>query len=150
MNNYSTIGRLTRNPETKFTTTGKAITTFDIAVDVGFGQNKKTIFWPCKLWGDRGEVFSKYVGKGNQVGITAEIDQDEWDDKKTGEKRKKLLLNVSNFTLISNGEKRPEGGSEKRAIEQKTPERRTAADALDDAQREAERGAGLDGDDIPF
>ena len=105
MNNYTTIGRLTRDPETRYTPTGKAITSFAIAMDVGFGDKKKTIFWDCKIWGERGETFAKYVLKGHQVGLEASIDQDEWDDKATGEKRKKLLLNVNNFTLLQNGEK---------------------------------------------
>jgi single-strand DNA-binding protein len=106
MNSYQTIGRLTRDPETRFTTSGKSITSFDIAVDVGFGQNKKTVFWSCKIWGERGETFVKYVAKGHQVGIESSIDQEEWKDKSTGEDRKKLVLNVNNFTLISNGEKK--------------------------------------------
>ena len=105
MNNYTTIGRLTKDAETRFTPTGKAVTSFDIATDVGFGQNKKTIFWSCKLWGERGETFAKYVTKGHQVGIEASIDQEEWKDKNTGELRKKLVLNVKDFTLLSNGEK---------------------------------------------
>ena len=105
MNNYSTIGRLTRDPETKFTPQGKGITSFAIAMDVGFGDKKKTIFWECKLWGERGETFTKYVFKGHQVGIEARIEQEEWVDKATQEQRKKLVLVVNDFTLLSNGEK---------------------------------------------
>jgi len=105
MNNYSTIGRLTRDPETKFTLQGKGITSFAIAIDVGFGDKKKTLFWECKIWGERGETFTKYVLKGQQVGIEARIDQEEWNDKATGEQRKKLVLVVNDFTLLSNGEK---------------------------------------------
>jgi single-strand DNA-binding protein len=105
MNNYSTIGRLTRDPETKFTPQGKGITSFAIAMDVGFGDKKKTIFWECKIWGERGETFTKYVFKGHQVGIEARIEQEEWVDKATQEQRKKLVLVVNDFTLLSNGEK---------------------------------------------
>lgn len=103
MNNYSTIGRLTKEAETKLLQSGKSVTSFDLAVDVGFGDRKKTIFWPCKLWGERGETFGKYVKKGHQVGIVAEVDQEEWDDKTTGDKRKKLVLNVRDFSLLANG-----------------------------------------------
>lgn len=146
MNNYSAIGRLTRDPETKYTTSGKAVTSFDLAVDVGYGQNKKTIFWPCKLWGDRGENFAKYVAKGNQVGIEASIDQEEWTDKGSGEQRRKLVLVVNNFTLLSNGDKAQQGGGEKRVIHQKTPERA----AQNDDFGSGPITDGLDGDDIPF
>lgn len=125
MNSFNTIGRLTRDPETKYIPKGKAITSFDIAQYVGFGDNKKTIFWPCKLWGERGETFAKYVFKGHQVGIEASIDQEEWTDKASGEQRKKLVLNVSNFTLLSNGEKGQQGSTEKKTV-QPRPTPRTA------------------------
>jgi single-strand DNA-binding protein len=140
MNSYQTIGRLTRDPETRFTTTGKSITSFDIAVDVGFGQNKKTVFWPCKIWGERGETFVKYVAKGHQVGIESSIDQEEWTDKTSGEPRKKLVLNVNNFTLISNGEKKAPATQN----EQEAPPARTTRN-IPRAQPQED-----DGTDIPW
>ncbi len=146
MNNYSTIGRLTKDPETKFTPTGKAVTSFDIAVDVGFGQNKKTIFWPCKIWGERGETLAKYVAKGHQVGIEAGIDQEEWTDKTTGEPRKKLVLNVRDFTLLSNGERQQ---SQQRQAQQ--PRREPPPPARYQGGADAQEYAdGGEFDEIPF
>jgi single-strand DNA-binding protein len=146
MNSFNTIGRLTRDPETRYTPTGKAITSFDIAQDVGFGDNKKTIFWPCKLWGERGETFAKYVFKGHQIGIEASIDQEEWTDKANGEQRKKLVLNVSNFTLLSNGEKGQQSSTEKRTVQP----RPTPRPAPQDDFGEGPITDGSDTDDIPF
>ena len=138
MNNYSTIGRLTRDPETKFTPQGKGITSFVIAIDVGFGDKKKTIFWECKIWGERGETFAKYVFKGHQVGIEARIDQEEWVDKATGEQRKKLVLVVNDFTLLSNGEKgqRAEYQQKGQEPKQATPRKVAAVAVVEDDDQE--------------
>ena len=143
MNNYSTIGRLTRDPETKYTTSGKSVTSFSLALDVGFGDRKKTIFWECKIWGERGETFAKYVFKGHQVGIAAEIDQEEWDDKTTSEKRKKLVLNVRDFTLLSNGEKRQESSNQGGRQQQRPAQQQRVPEP-------EQQDPGLDGEDIPF
>lgn len=145
MNSYQTIGRLTRDPETKYTTTGKGITSFAIALDVGFGDKKKTIFWECKLWGERGETFAKYVSKGHQVGIEARVEQEEWADKATQEQRKKLVLVVNDFTLLSNGEK----GRCQSPPNTSQPPRKVAPAAQDD-YGDGPITEGMEGDDIPF
>jgi len=151
MNSYQTIGRLTRDPETKSTTTGKGITSFAIAMDVGFGDKKKTIFWECKIWGERGETFTKYVFKGHQVGIEARIEQEEWVDKATQEQRKKLVLVVNDFTLLSNGEK-GQAAAPKTAI-QETEERanqQRATNKIPRAQPQEQDSFSDDSTDIPF
>jgi len=146
MNSYQTIGRLTRDPETKSTTTGKGITSFAIAMDVGFGDKKKTIFWECKIWGERGETFTKYVLKGHQVGIEARIEQEEWVDKATQEQRKKLVLVVNDFTLLSNGEK-TQGQASPKASQ---PAPRKVAQAAQNNSGDEPITEGVEGDDIPF
>ena len=102
MNTLNIICRLTREPETTFTTSGKAVTNFGIAYDMGFGDNKRACFLDCKLWGDRGENFVKFVKKGHQVGLTGALDMDSWEDKATHQKRTKHVLDVRDFTLLSN------------------------------------------------
>ena len=46
MNKVIIVGRLTRDPEVRYTQTGKAVTTFSVAVDTGFGENKRTDYVP--------------------------------------------------------------------------------------------------------
>lgn len=100
MNNLSLIGRLTRDSETRFTPTGKSITSFCVAYDVGWGDKKRAVFLDCKIWGERGENLAKFVGKGHRVGLVGSLDQEEWADKETGEKKKKFVFDVRDFTLI--------------------------------------------------
>lgn len=100
MNNLSLIGRLTRDPETRFIPNGKAVTSFSVAYDVGWGDKKRAVFLDCKLWGERGENLAKFVSKGHRIALVGSLDQEEWDDKTTGEKKKKFVFDVRDFTLI--------------------------------------------------
>ena len=100
MNNLSLIGRLTRDPETRTTPTGKSITSFSVAYDVGWGDKKRAVFLDCKIWGERGENLAKFVGKGHRVALVGSLDQEEWNDKTTDEKKKKFVFDVRDFTLI--------------------------------------------------
>ncbi len=144
MNNYCTIGRLTRDPDTTYTTTGKAVTSFDLAVDVGYGDRKKTIFWPCKFWGEKGVNFAKYVAKGHRVAIQASVDQEEWTDRNTQENRKKLVLDVRDFTLIERKD------ISERPSQERPPQSPAPRPSQQDDSSEEPNTDGLDGDDIPF
>lgn len=80
MNKWFGIGRLTKDAELRYTQgTGKAVTKFVIAVDEGFGENKRTNFIPITLWG--GENLSKYLTKGTEVAITGSLQLRSYKDK---------------------------------------------------------------------
>lgn len=86
MNSVSLIGRLGRDPESRFTSGGKAVTNFSIAVDDGFGEQKQTYWFPIVVWGKTAEAAGKYLKKGSQVAIEGRLQIRSWDDKE-GNKR---------------------------------------------------------------
>ena len=55
MNIVALTGRLTADTNVKYTQSGKAVCTFDIAVDDGFGDNKQTYFHRIVVWGKSAE-----------------------------------------------------------------------------------------------
>lgn len=65
------IGNLTRDPQTReFTAANgdkRTVCNFDLAVDTGFGDNKKTHFVRISVWGKAGEACAKYLAKGRKV-----------------------------------------------------------------------------------
>ena len=76
MNNVSLIGRLTANPELKYTQSGMAYTRFSIAVDRSFvkqGEERQTDFINLVAWGKTAEFICKYFMKGQRMGVTGEI-----------------------------------------------------------------------------
>ena len=76
MNNVSLIGRLTANPELKYSQSGMAYTRFSIAVDRAFvkqGEERQTDFINIVAWGKTAEFVCKYFMKGQRMGVTGEI-----------------------------------------------------------------------------
>jgi single-strand DNA-binding protein len=71
MNSVNIIGRLTKDPELKYTTEGKAVCSCCIAVD---GYKKDDVdFIPIKAWAKQAEFMANYLKKGSKVGITGRI-----------------------------------------------------------------------------
>ena len=82
MNKWVGIGRLVADPELRFTQgKGTANTTFKIAIDDGFGENKKTNFIPIVVWGKSAESSANYLTKGSQVAISGKIQTRSYDAK---------------------------------------------------------------------
>ena len=71
------LGRAGRDPEMRYTPAGKAVTNLSVAADVGFGDNKKTVWFRVTFWDKLAEVVNQYVTKGNTVYIEGELVSDE-------------------------------------------------------------------------
>lgn len=84
MNNCVFSGRLTRDAETRTTSTGTAITSFSIAVDGGFGEHKRTDFINCKFF--KREGLGAHLTKGKPVMVCGELQTEKWTDKNGVEK----------------------------------------------------------------
>lgn len=69
------IGRLTKDPELRYTTTDKptAVASFFLAVERWSSAGNKTDFIRCKAFGKTAEVLDKYCGKGKQICLIGEI-----------------------------------------------------------------------------
>ena len=84
MNRVVLIGRLTKNPELRFTPgTGKAVSTFTIAVDRRTNKEgkKETDFIPIVVWGKQGENVANYMSKGKLIGISGRIQTRNYEGK---------------------------------------------------------------------
>lgn len=73
-------GRLTSDPELKTTPNGVPVTSFSIANDIGYGENKKTAFIPIVAWRGTAEFISKNFAKGNLIGIQGSIQTRKYTD----------------------------------------------------------------------
>ena len=82
MNKWVGIGRLVADPELRFTAgKGTANTTFTIAIDDGYGENKKTNYIPIVVWGKSAESSANYLTKGSQVAISGKIQTRSYENK---------------------------------------------------------------------
>ena len=80
MNKIFEIGRLTRDPEIRYTQSGKAVCTFSIAVDDGYGENKKAYFFPVVVWGKTAETCGKSLTKGRKVAVTGKLTTRQYEN----------------------------------------------------------------------
>lgn len=100
MNVFTIEGRLTKDADQRFTQQGTAVAGFTVASDVGFGNNKKTLFMSCSLWGKRAEGgLVQHLTKGTQVMCIGELQPHEWTDR-DGNQRKDVKLNLSDIKLL--------------------------------------------------
>lgn len=109
INQVILMGRLTRDPEVRTTSTGKTITSFSIAVDRG-GQDDQADFFDITAWEKLGELVSQYLSKGRRCLVQGRLRQDSWDDKETGKKRSKVEVVATDVTFLD-GPNGGDGGS---------------------------------------
>lgn len=105
-NSVTIIGHLTRDPELRTTSGGKSICQCGIATTDKFkakdgSWKEDTCFVDFHLWGNSGERFHQWFGKGDAVLISGKLKLETWDDKNTGAKRSKHTINVFNFENCS-------------------------------------------------
>jgi len=86
------VGRLGRDPETRFISSGQAVCNFSMATDESFkdksGQRQKRTEWHrIVVWGKLAEICQQYLKKGMLVYIEGRIQTRQWEDKRDGQKR---------------------------------------------------------------
>lgn len=90
MNKVILMGRLTRDPEVKYTQSGEpmAVARYTLAVNRRMKRNgeQEADFIGCVAFGKAGEFAEKYFRKGQQVGVIGRIQVRSWEDKE-GRKR---------------------------------------------------------------
>lgn len=84
LNKAIIIGRLTRDPESRFLESGTAVSTFTLAVDRTFKSKdgeRGTDFIPVVAWGKTAELAGKYLEKGRQTAVSGRIQTRNYDAK---------------------------------------------------------------------
>lgn len=104
MNNWNGIGRLTRDPELRYTANNFPVCSFSIAIDRMGKEEKKTNYIPVKVLGKAAENCGKYLAKGRLVGVHGSIETDSYTDKE-GNKRSTWSVLASGVEFLEWGEK---------------------------------------------
>lgn len=102
MNKCYIIGRLTKDPEVRYTQSGTPVATFTLAVDrrVAKDKDKEADFIPCVVWGKMADgVVKNYCNKGKQVAVEGRIQVRSYDAK-DGTKRYVTEVIVNELELL--------------------------------------------------
>ena len=84
MNKVLLTGRITKDPEIRYTSNGLANLLFTLAVDSRQSDangNRQAYFISCVAWGQQADFMSRYVKKGNKLGITGRIQSRSYQDQ---------------------------------------------------------------------
>ena len=107
LNNVTLMGRLTRDPELRNTTTGIAVTSFSLAVERDFKNasgEKETDFIDIVAWRHTAEFVCNYFQKGLLVAVTGAIQTRKYEDKE-GNNRKAVEI-VANSVYFAESKKK--------------------------------------------
>jgi single-strand DNA-binding protein len=100
VNKVILVGRLGRDPETRFTSGGQPVANVSLATDETFkdrsGERQKRTEWHrVVLWGKLAEIAQQYLKKGSLVYIEGRIQSRQWEDKRDGQKK-------TSFDIVAN------------------------------------------------
>ena len=102
INHVVLIGRLTRDAELKYTTSGQAVCKFAVAVNRRRKDGDQWVdeanFFDIVLWGRQGEALNQYLLKGKSVAVEGELRQDRW--QQDGQNRSKIEIVANNIQLL--------------------------------------------------
>jgi single-strand DNA-binding protein len=86
MNRVNLIGRITNTPELRYTINEIAFTRFNIAINQGYGDNKKTDFIPIIVWRKQAENVCNYLDKGSLIAVEGRLQTGVYEDKEGNKK----------------------------------------------------------------
>jgi len=113
------MGRLTRDPELKQSTSGVKVVDLRLAIseqwkDKNGESQETTCFVDVVVWDKQAEICSQYLAKGRLVLVEGRLQLDEWTNPQ-GEKRSKLRVRADRVQFMPDGSKRAESGGAERS-----------------------------------
>ena len=117
MNCITLIGHAGRDPEMKYFESGSCVAQFTLAVR-GYSKDKEPTWFNLKIWGKTAQVAADYVRKGSLIGVIGSMEAEKWTDKKTGEERSKMVVNVNRLELLGG---KPQQQNQEDDIDEEVP-----------------------------
>ncbi|NMC81527.1 MAG: single-stranded DNA-binding protein [Armatimonadetes bacterium] len=121
LNKVILIGRLTRDPELRYTPSGVALCTFTLAVDRSFtsqGGERETDFIGIKVWREQGERVNQYMAKGRLVAVEGRLETRSWVGQ-DGQKRYGFDIVAENVQFL---DRAPDGQQGRREAPEAGPD----------------------------
>lgn len=113
LNHITLMGRLTKDPELRYTQSNVPVASFTLACDrdySGQGQEKQTDFVDCVAWRNTGEFVSKYFSKGRMMVVSGRLQSRKWRDRDDNP-RTSWEINVDNAYFGDSKRDGDSGGS---------------------------------------
>lgn len=144
-------GRLTRDPELKYTQSGNAVCSFTLAVDRQFrNQNgdREADFINCVIWRKSAENFSNFTHKGSMVGVDGRIQVRNYENQQ-GQRVYVTEVIVDSFALLESRNGQGNGYNQPQNNQQGNY-RSNNANGYQQSNRAPQDNAQVDPDELPF
>ena len=113
LNHIVIMGRLTRDPELRYTQSNTPVASFTVAVDRDYtsrdGGERQTDFIDCVAWRSTGEFVSKYFTKGSMAVVSGRLQIRDWQDR-DGNKRRSAEIVADNVYFGESKRRDGDGG----------------------------------------
>lgn len=114
VNKIILIGNVGKDPEMRFTPSGKPVTNFSLAINRKYNGSDgelrdETTWFTITAWDKLAETVNQYVSKGQQVYVEGSIKLEEWEGQ-DGQKHSRLAVTANNVTFL--GQKKESAASE--------------------------------------
>lgn len=111
MNAVYLVGRLGKDPETRFTPTGAKVTSFSFACN---GRKGKTVWWKVTLWGEQYDKMLAHVKKGSALIIQGELNEPQTYTDREGKVQVSLEVTANHLAFVPGKAEGPasEGGKQ--------------------------------------
>jgi single-strand DNA-binding protein len=154
VNKVILVGRLGRDPETRYTGGGQAVANFSVATDETYkdkaGERQKRTEWhKIVVWGKQAEIAQQYLKKGSLVFIEGRIQSREWQDKE-GQKRTSFEIVANNFRMLGGRGDGGGGGSMGGGARAEEHDQSGPADDFGGGGGGSHTGPEISDEDIPF
>ncbi|MBC8335830.1 MAG: single-stranded DNA-binding protein [Anaerolineales bacterium] len=124
LNKVMIIGHLGRDPEMRYTPSGRPVATFSVAVSRSWNSSSgerrsETEWFKIVAWGNLAEICKKYLTKGQQVYIEGRLQTRSWEDKE-GQQRTSVEVVANEMTML--GDRRDKSQDDSAIFDETPPE----------------------------
>lgn len=93
LNYVAIIGNVGKDPEMRFTTSGKPVTSFSVAVNSKYGETETTEWFNVVAWNKLAETCNQYLEKGKQIYADGRLQTQTWESESGKHYKTELIAN---------------------------------------------------------
>lgn len=150
LNRCEFIGRLGRDPESRYTPSGDQVVNFSLAVDWKT-KDKEGVEWiNVVAFGKLAQICADYLSKGKQVYIAGRYNTQKWQDKETGQDRYSTRIIADQMQMLGGREDGEQQAAPQRPQRPAAQTRNEYAEQRQTPPRQQATNLADMGDDIPF
>jgi len=155
VNKVILVGRLGRDPETRYTSSGQAVCNFTMATDETFksrsGERQSRTEWHrIVMWAKLAEIAQQYLKKGQLVYIEGRLQTRQWDDKRDGSKKQTTEIVATTMKMLGGRGEGAAAGAGAGAAASGAPARHDEFEGGPPAEEPQAPGPEISDEDIPF